>query len=106
MLWSLTIKLNKAFFTLFGLLTATFALLAGGVVSETTDKVAGWFGIATSLAAWYIAYAEIFNEVVGGGKVIIPLGQWSSNKIQEPEAAKVIDDTKDSSENEKPAVQV
>ena len=64
---------------LFFLLASTFFLLAGGVVNATVDKVAGWFGIITAATAYWLGAAEIVNDIIGGGKSIIPLGSFSQS---------------------------
>jgi len=72
-----TLKMNKTISTLIFLLMMTFFLLAGGVMNETVDKVAGWFGIATSAVAYWLGGAELVNDIIGEGDVeIIPLGRW------------------------------
>lgn len=81
-LWVCTFKLNKTINFLFFLLTVTLFLLAGGVRNETVDTVGGWFGLATSFVAYWLASAELVNDIVGeGGQEIIPLGHFSSNKF-------------------------
>ena len=82
MLWSLTFKINKTLCSLFFLLGATCMLLSFGVRNETSDIIGGYFGIATSLNAFWLAFAELFNDVYGEGEEIIPLGHWRSNKFR------------------------
>jgi len=75
--------LNVTITLLFFLLMMTFFLLAGGVDDVTVDKVAGWVGMATAATAYWLASAELVNDVIGGGKrVVIPLGHWSWNKFK------------------------
>jgi GPR1/FUN34/yaaH family len=69
--------MNKTICSLFGLLSITVFLLTFGVQNETVDKVGGYFGVATSINAFWLAYAELVNETIGKGKHIIPLGQWN-----------------------------
>jgi len=76
-----TIKMNKTISTLMFLLMMTFFLLAGGIFNKTVDKVAGWFGIATSAVAYWLGGAELVNDIIGGGDEIIPLGHWSGDKF-------------------------
>lgn len=83
MLWILTFKLNKTIWSLFFLLGTTCMLLSFGVQNETVDIVGGYFGIATSFNAFWLAFAELVNDVIGEGKEIIPLGQWKHNNFKE-----------------------
>lgn len=78
-LWIMTFKLNATLNLLFFLLASTLFLLSGGVENELVDKVAGWFGMATSAVAYWLAGVELFNDIHGQGKEIIPLGNFSSN---------------------------
>jgi len=75
-LWICSFKLNKTINLLFFLLATTLFLLSGGVRNETVDKIGGWFGLATSAVAYWLAAAELINEIVGEGKEIIPLGKF------------------------------
>ena len=62
---------------MFFLLASTFFTLCGGVRNETVDKVAGWFGLVTAATAYWLAAAELFNDIIGEGKrEIIPLGHF------------------------------
>ncbi len=79
-----TLKLNRALQVVFGLLTVLFFLLAtenflktGGYTDAASvmQKIAGWEGIATGLAAIYTAAAQTLNEVYR--KVVLPLGPVS-----------------------------
>lgn len=81
MLWSLTFKLNKTICVLFFFLTCTCGLLAAGVENETMNKVGGYLGMITSANAFWLAFAEMINDVYGGGTTheIIPLGHWGHN---------------------------
>mmetsp|Transcript_1200 Transcript_1200/g.3365 ORF Transcript_1200/g.3365 Transcript_1200/m.3365 type:complete len:252 (-) Transcript_1200:185-940(-) len=80
MLWTLTFKLNKTICMLFFLLGTTCMLLSFGVRNKNVDMVGGYFGIATSVNAFWLAYAELVNDVLGGGRQIIPLGKWNFNR--------------------------
>jgi len=81
MLWTLTFKINKTICSLFFLLLVTFILLAIGVFNEAVDKAAGWFGILTSANAFWLAFAELVNDVMREGPdEIIPLGHWKKNQ--------------------------
>jgi GPR1/FUN34/yaaH family len=77
MLWILTFKLNKTLCSLFGLLGITCFLLSFGVHYESVDIVGGYFGIITSFNAFWLAFAELVNDVIGEGKEVIPLGHWN-----------------------------
>jgi succinate-acetate transporter protein len=78
MLWVLTFKMNKTINSLFFLLGSTLWLLCIGVEHETVDKVGGYFGLATAANAFWLAFAELVNDVIGEGKEIIPLGHWNT----------------------------
>jgi succinate-acetate transporter protein len=82
-LWICTFKLNRTLNLLFFLLTSTLFLLTGGVRNETVDKIGGWFGILTSAVAYWLAAAELINDIHGAGKKeIIPLGHFKANEFQ------------------------
>jgi hypothetical protein len=83
MLWTLTFKLNKTLCSLFFLLGCTCMLLSFGVEHKDVDIVGGYFGLVTAANAFWLAYAELVNDVIGEGKEIIPLGHWSSNQYKE-----------------------
>ena len=78
MLWVLTFKMNKTINSLFFLLGSTLWLLCIGVEHETVDKVGGYFGLATAANAFWLAFAELVNDVIGEGEEIIPLGHWDT----------------------------
>ena len=54
-------RVNAATLLVFGLLTATFLLLAAGdwFGTTTVTEVGGYVGIATALAAWYASFAGV-----------------------------------------------
>ena len=87
MLWILTFKMNKTICFLFFLLLVTCLLLFFGVDNETVDKVGGYFGICTSANAFWLAFVELYNDVFGEGREVIPLGHWRSNRFQSTGAA-------------------
>ena len=60
----------------------TFILLAVGIDHEEVDKAAGWVGIFTSFVAFFLAGAELINDIIGGGTEIIPLGHFDSNRFK------------------------
>lgn len=78
-LWIMTFKLNATLNLLFFLLSTTLFLLGGGVEHELVDKVGGWFGIVTSAVAYWLAGVELFNDIHGQGKEVIPVGHFHSN---------------------------
>jgi succinate-acetate transporter protein len=80
MMWVLTFQLNKTICSLFFLLTCTCFLLSFGTQNETVDVVGGYFGIATSANALWLAFVELVNDVMGHGKEIIPLFHWHWNR--------------------------
>ena len=80
-LWICSFKLNKTLNLLFFLLASTLFLLCAGVRNETIDTIGGWFGMATAAVAYWLAAAELFNDIHGEGKrEIIPLGHFSWNE--------------------------
>ena len=87
MLWVLTFKLNMTICSLFFLLGTTCILLSFGVRNETVDKAGGYFGVLTSITAFWLAFAELVNDVIGEGKEVIPLGHWQSNPHKSAGAA-------------------
>lgn len=90
MLWVLTFKINKTICSLFFLLGTTCLLLSFGVHNETVDRVGGYFGLATSLNAFWLAFAELVNDVIGEGKEeLIPLGHWKTNQFKKSGGAHV-----------------
>ena len=89
MLWTLTFKLNMTICSLFFLLGCTCMLLSFGVHNEDIDVVGGYFGVVTSINAFWLAYAELVNDVLGEGKEVIPLGHWPWNPHKESGGAHV-----------------
>lgn len=83
LLFVLSFGINLALVLLFLLLSCTFFLLAGGVPYNGTNlgrhansqKAGGYFGVATAAVAWYIAFAELVNEVYR--RKILPLGVFN-----------------------------
>lgn len=78
----MTFVMNVTISLLFFLLMSTFFLLAGGVENTKVDKAAGWVGMATAAVAYWLASAELFNDIVGAGEELIPLGHWEKNKFR------------------------
>lgn len=79
-MWVCSLRMNATISLLFFLLATTFFLLAGGAENESVDKAAGWVGMATAATAYWLASAELVNDIIGGGKTIIPLGTFHWNK--------------------------
>lgn len=67
-LWLCTLRLNATISLLFFLLASTFFLLT-----------AGWIGMATAATAYWLGAAELINDVIGKGQIIIPLGSFQSS---------------------------
>lgn len=82
MLWVMTFKLNMTISLLFFLLGSTCMLLSFGVQYPNVDKVGGYFGIATAAVAFWLAFVELFNDIIGEGKEIIPTGHWPHNMLR------------------------
>jgi uncharacterized protein len=81
MFWTVTITMNITICLLFFFLTVTCILLSFGVQNENVDTVGGYFGMITSVNAFWLAYAVLVNEVLGKGTEIIPLGQLNKWKL-------------------------
>lgn len=60
-----TLRKNGCLMTVFGTLTITFALLAGGQWSPRCLKAAGYVGFICGCSAIYTAAAEIWHENLG-----------------------------------------
>lgn len=79
-LWICTFKMNKTINFLFLLLLATLILLGLGVTNKDIDRIGGIVGMVTSFVAYWLAGAELINDIHGEGKrEIIPLGHFKSN---------------------------
>jgi succinate-acetate transporter protein len=69
-----SMKTNKGLFSIFFLLEITFILLTAGhfAHNDKTIHAGGWLGIATALAAFYVAAANLYKST---WKVeLLPLG--------------------------------
>jgi len=73
-MWFGTFSLNRMLFLIFLILTITFFLLAfGDLLGAPALKTAGGYGgLVTALLAFYLAVAEIINEV--RGSTVLPIG--------------------------------
>ncbi len=67
-------RTSMAVLVVFALLTVTFLLLAIGQfqASEGWQKLGGWFGMATALAAWYASFAGVANFTFK--RAVLPVG--------------------------------
>ena len=77
-LWIGTFTANRAVSTVFLLLWVTFLFLALG---EWTDiillhRLGGYCGLATAIAALYLAAAEVINEA--HDRVVLPIGPYAA----------------------------
>lgn len=57
-----TLRKNACLMTVFGSLTITFFLLAGGQWSPSCNKAAGYVGFFCGCSAIYTALAELYHE--------------------------------------------
>jgi succinate-acetate transporter protein len=64
---AIALRKNICLIAVLGLLTTTFFLLAcaTGSGNANVKKAAGYIGLATAIAAWYTAIAELVNEEFG-----------------------------------------
>jgi succinate-acetate transporter protein len=92
-LWICTFKMHLTINLLFFMLGSTFFLLTGGVRNETVDKVAGYFGLVTAAIAYWLAAAELINEILGEGKEIIALGRFNFQFLNRTKQDKVACET-------------
>lgn len=60
-----TLRKNGCLMTVFGTLTVTFFLLAGGQWSAACGKAAGYVGFVCGASAIYTAFAELWQENLG-----------------------------------------
>lgn len=88
-LWICTFKMHLTINMLFGMLASTLFLLSGGVRNESVDKVAGCFGLITAAIAYWLAAAELINEILGEGTEIIPLGHFNFKFLQQKKDRRV-----------------
>ncbi|CAB9504294.1 Succinate-acetate/proton symporter SatP [Seminavis robusta] len=89
MLWICTFKMHLTINMLFFMLASTCYLLSAGVRNETVDKVAGYFGLVTAAIAYWLAAAELINEILGEGTEIIPLGRFNFQWLNRTKKDKV-----------------
>ena len=72
-----TLRLNLGLVAVFALLFITYILLAIGAFNppaagSTPSPIAGYFGIATAIAAYYVGFAGVM-EGASGGKIKLPV---------------------------------
>lgn len=65
MLFVPTLRKNGCLMFVFGSLTVTFFLLAGGQWSVACNKAAGYVGFVCGCSAMYTAFAELWQEHLG-----------------------------------------
>jgi succinate-acetate transporter protein len=71
--------LNAGLIVTFVLLLTTFILLAIGDLQGGPEKapgiihLAGYVGLATAIAAWYVAAADVINDTLG--RTVLPVGE-------------------------------
>ncbi len=76
-MWFGTFSANRAVSTVFLLLWITFFLLAAGdfTGSALLHHLGGYGGLATAIAALYLAAADVINEA--HGRVVLPIGPFA-----------------------------
>jgi uncharacterized protein len=77
-LWIASFKTSMAFVIGVGLLVLTIAALILGQANtnENWIKIGGWLGLVLALEIFYIAAAELINQMFG--RHILPLGAFST----------------------------
>eukprot|EP00877_Chromochloris_zofingiensis_P014095 jgi/Chrzof1/893/Cz01g32280.t1 len=60
-----TLRTNGCMMTVFGSLSCTFFLLAGGQWSASCNKAAGYVGFFCTVSTIYTALAELYRESLG-----------------------------------------
>lgn len=75
-----TLKSVRVLSFVFGTLTILFFMLAvhNWASSPAWGHAAGWVGIVTGFSAFYLAMAEILNEVYG--RTVLPIGAGKAKK--------------------------
>jgi uncharacterized protein len=76
-MWIASFRTTAAVNLVFLLLTITFILLGIGdaATSSGIEKLGGWFGLATAVAAWYASFAGVTNFTFG--REIVPVRHLS-----------------------------
>jgi hypothetical protein len=78
---------NLALMSLFFFLSIVFFLLAAGIKNVRCTQAAGYIGVFVAANAWYIAFAELMDEVWFKGRATIPLGVMTWNKKKSEKSA-------------------
>lgn len=80
-LWIASFKTNQAFVLGLGTLLVTIVTLVFGQATSNEGLIAigGWLGIVLALGVFYIAAAELINQVFE--RHILPLGDLSARRI-------------------------
>jgi succinate-acetate transporter protein len=79
------LRVSVAVLLVFGLLTATFVLLAIGAVGahETVTHWGGYVGLATAAAAWYASFAAVVNSTFARTVLpVIPLNVGAARRAE------------------------
>lgn len=73
-MWLGSWGVNAALGVTFTLLLATFILLSAAEFTEATAilRIAGYVGIVTAIAAWYVSAADVLNDTYG--RTVLPVG--------------------------------
>lgn len=84
-LWLATLRTNLALVGGLGLLLVTIVVLVVGQAtsSEGWLKLGGWLGIVLALEVFYIAAAELLNQVYG--RRVLPLGDFAGGTLRRTE---------------------
>jgi hypothetical protein len=72
------LRISKGVTVVFASLTLLFFLLALGQFDHTIHTIAGYEGLFTAFAAWYVSMALIINEKFG--REVIPVGVYGAAK--------------------------
>lgn len=74
-MWIATFRLNSGLVATFSLLMITFVLLVLKEFGIVGGPIAGYFGLATAFAAWYVSAAGIINPIFG--RAVLPIKDLS-----------------------------
>jgi succinate-acetate transporter protein len=81
-LWLATLRTNLALVGGLGLLLVTIVVLVVGQAtsSEGWLKLGGWLGIILALEIFYLAAAELLNQIYG--RLVLPLGDFAGGTLR------------------------
>lgn len=79
-MWIGTFRINPALNLVFTLLFITFILLDLTEFGIISGPMAGYFGLATAFAAWYVSAAGILNPLFE--KDILPTGSFKKKQLE------------------------